>query len=313
MRKFIKISILILSVIFLILVGVWLVGRKQAQDAGKTPLTFREFLNLSSKRESGINIGGSGDGLSSDFQGPQTGGNGSSSGGSPQQDSSVGIPESETRVSNFTDNTIIPNTTNTETLPIDANNDGVDDSKSIDDVYDGSKIVATGQTLNECTDRDLNISFTPEEIEKLQALQARFYALSQYLHDDSDVRVEQSNWSTFRTESDRITELYNYCAGNNYNGDGYKIADPLLQYRVPTPFWRDERDPSKDTNSVIPASLTDLTSGALVAGDNYVTRFGLILGLKKDDVVASLNTIFGASEANTRAHELEKILRISLW
>jgi len=319
MRKFIKISIAVLSIIFLILLGAWLVGRQKAIEEGRVPLTFREFLNLSSSRDSKSLIGNNNGELTSDFQDPN--GNGSNTGGSGSNNGSV--EGASTRVSKFTNNTSIPNVGGATDIGsvsgVDRNGDGVingDDEidAEYDDNFDPAKAaILSAQTPPECSDRDLNIQFTQNELNKLQALQARFYVVSQDLHNDSDVNSEKQNWSTFKAEGAKITEFYNYCAGTNYDGVGYQVTNPLLKFRLPTPFWHDERTISKDTNTILPADLNALTAGGVESGDYYTNSSGIVLGLSEDDILNVLNKIFNESGANDRAHKLEKTLRLNLW
>lgn len=322
MRKFIKISIAVLSIIFLILLGAWLVSRQKAIEEGRIPLTFREFLNLSSDRDSKSLIGNNNGELTSDFQDPN--GNGSNSSGSTNNGAPDGsVEEASTRVSKFTNNTSIPNIEGATDIGsvsgVDTNGDGVingDDQidAEYDDRYDPAKAaVLSAQTQPECSDRDLNIQFTQDELNKLQALQARFYAVSQDLHNDSDVNSEKQNWSTFKAESAKITEFYNYCAGTNYDGVGYQVTNPLLKFRLPTPFWHDERAISKDTNTILPADLNALKVGGVESGNYYTNSSGIVLGLSEDDILNVLNKIFNESGANDRAHKLEKTLRLNLW
>jgi type II secretory pathway pseudopilin PulG len=373
MRKFIKISIIILSVIFLILVGAWLVGRKQAQDAGKKPLTFREFLNLTSDRDKASGLTGNGNDLTSEFQnnGSNTGTNGNNSG------NNSGTTEPSTNVSKFTGNTVTPNTSGGNggstgsgsvdvnhdgnvDVPVDTDGDGSYDGIDIDGdgIIDGIDIdgdgiidldpngdsidiiglddedIADADEVSDeeiCGERDLNIQFTPEEIQRLQELQARFYAVSQYLHNDGDVMAEKSNWSTFKTESDKITEFYDYCKET-----APKIANPLLKFRIPTPFWHET---AKDTKTVLPAKLVTISTGAQLNSDGfYANSYGVILGAKQDLYLSEddpqvlidrangeasgnseeinlteFNKIFTASGANDRALRLEQTLRLNLW
>jgi hypothetical protein len=104
----------------------------------------------------------------------------------------------------------------------------------------------------ECSSADLNIRFTPEEINRLNVLKTRFFVIAETVNTDADVATELSNYDTFKTKSKKITELYDYCI----NSPVYKNAQPTvvasqpygttlagtngaINYRVPTPFWHD--------------------------------------------------------------------------
>lgn len=315
MRKFIKILIYIFAIIFLALLTAWIIDRKNAKDTGREVLSFREFINLSANRGLPDFGGNRGDGLIPDVPSDTE---------TPPEDTenpSETTVEPGTRVSEFTNETQIPTGDDPLIDPgVDQTADPLDPTPDVDGEYDpdddladgGDSVVAT-EALPECSERDLNIEFTPEEIEKLQALEARFYAVSQYLHEDGDVNIERGNWSVFSVAGKRFTELNNYCQSVAYN-----INDPLLNHRVPTPFWRDESTPTKDMSGFVVRNLNSLTMGATINSNNeWVSGYGTILGNRSQDpegstLIILLNSFF-SDTAETRANQLEEILRLNLW
>ncbi len=98
----------------------------------------------------------------------------------------------------------------------------------------------------------MNITFTPNEIARLQQLQNRFYAIAGSLHSDSSVATELANYTTFKTKGDTILELYTYCTAKSP-----LIGSPALKTKVATPFWR---DPTKDRDGYIPITSPNLGS-----------------------------------------------------
>lgn len=113
----------------------------------------------------------------------------------------------------------------------------------------------------ECGPADLSINFTPEEINKLNALKTRFFVVAETLNTDADVATEIANYDTFKTKSRKITELKNYCMDSLVykNAQATAVAtQPYgtvvpgtngdINYRVPTPFWHDN---AKDNQALV--------------------------------------------------------------
>lgn len=93
-----------------------------------------------------------------------------------------------------------------------------------------------------CTTDDLEITFTDEEIEKLKALEARFYAIAPTLRSDQDVSVEKGNWSNYSFLNDTFADMTAYCQDATP-----ALPEPMKRY-LATPFYN---DPTKNNSSFI--------------------------------------------------------------
>jgi hypothetical protein len=270
MRRIIKI-ILILLAVFLITLGViWLIGRHAAQKNGKTPLSFRQFLGLSTKLSPASTIPGGTD--TSLFNG--AGGTGDGTGGAGGDGSTSGTGRDGSFKGGagrgFNDNTRTSQFTNRGFSLTNGTNNGFQTSGSTSTTGDGK----TGDTADTttttdtssannkpiCSTADTTISFTADELTQLNLLQNRFYAIAQSLHTDADVATEIANHDAFAVKADQVTELYNYCESKLP-----AITDPRLQQHVATPFWNDS---SKDSLSFIDFSQLNAAHLAAVHDSN---------------------------------------------
>ncbi len=86
----------------------------------------------------------------------------------------------------------------------------------------------------QCSDADVNIVFTPEELADIKTLERRFYTIAESIRTDEDIAREVTNHDTFKLKGDEILELYNYCAQKSP-----RLTQTTYQRRVPTPFWND--------------------------------------------------------------------------
>ncbi len=380
MKRAIIITTILLSIILIVFLGIWIVGRRTAIKNNQTPESFRAFIGLGTPAQRGID-GGSG--LSSDFnqnQNDQTngqnneqgstgdfggqpgetlsnnGGQGATSGGTS---SSVNMsPNQQTRRSRFT-NAIIPpgvfgnnpggsivNDSNTgsdgsnpdgggtnpgggagngnpitpgdQDLPSGddgdyGNGDEFGDNGFLGDgtTYDGSGgyggggnygsgfplgggtggggggtgpilppppggggggTTTAGSTTTGCTPSDLNITFTGEELDRLNQLQQQFNAVALNLRGDSDASNALANYDSFALTEARIAELATFCE-NRVD----RLADAAYRSKVPTPYWRDEQ---KD-------------------GEAYIDGFG-----SQSIDISNPERFIGG---------LEQLLRINLW
>ena len=271
MKRVITIILIILVVLGVLLGISWLVARKTAQKAGTTPPTFRQFLSIGGSTPS---KNPSSSDLSSVFTANPSG---SSSGSNSNT-----VPQPGVRISQFTNNTLTPvnnlndNGNGGPIIPGD-NGGGVGDNGG--GVGGGDSGGGVGQggggpAVPACSDADLNITFTPSELARLQALQNKFYAVAQSIHSDADVATEVANHDAFRAKADQISELYLYCQAKSP-----LLADATLKKHTPTPYWHD----------ILQDSWTFITADGPVGGT-----------VALDDM-------------NRGQHIIEKILHINLW
>ena len=238
MRKFIKILLLVILTLAIILSISWLISRKKAQNAGLQPKTFKEFLNWGTKTPPGT-----------------TGGNGDL--GSVFVDDNINTQTPGQEVTN-TPGTLVSQFTNSSTAPTNPGSGGGNNGTVVPTDNNGSPAQSPGPdptlvvnpvTVSpiipgpECSDADLNIRFTAQELAQLQVLQNRFYAVAQSVHSDGDAATETGNWSNFKAKSDKFAELYNFCKSRTYDPTttAYKvIEDARYKIRIPTPFWNEK-------------------------------------------------------------------------
>ena len=134
--------------------------------------------------------------------------------------------------------------------------------------------------LAACSDADLYIAFTPEELTRLGQLQDQFLDIAETLRTDGDVAAEAANYTTFAAKSAQVTELYGYCQAK-----APQIQGVAYQNRVPTPYWR---NPQYDKSGYIGG--LNISSGDFGDGD--------------------VNLVAGS---NISKAVLERFFRISLW
>ena len=261
-KRVIKIILILLAILLVTLGVIWLVGRHAAQKSGQTPLTFRQFLGLGTKSAPANTVPTGTD--TSVF----TGGSGSSNSGSATTGSDGGVSNGFTdnaRISQFTNNGIsLTNGANAGGGQT-TNNNGSNQNSSNQGSIGGDAGSNTGGSGSPsptsstpiCSDADTTISFTSDELAKLNQLQNRFYTIAQNLHTDADIATEVANHDAFAVKADQATELYNYCESKLP-----AITDPLLQQHVATPFWNDSANDSLTFLSFTndPAQLAHLTS-----------------------------------------------------
>ena len=238
MKRIITIILIIIAIAGIILLVGWMRARNTAQKNGTTAPSFRTFITGNTTNK---NTGStpSGD-LTSDFtqETPSS---------TPTTNQTIG-----TRVSTFTNSSFNPASpqanggVSSGGSGATAGNSsvGVGPATPTPPTGGGSTTVTTsggGQSGGNttpatpaCSQADLNITFTPEELARLQSLQRRFYAVAQTLHTDADVATELGNHDSFKAKETKITELYNYCQSKVG-----AFTTPELRRRVATPFWND--------------------------------------------------------------------------
>ena len=288
MKRLITIIIIILILAAIVFGISWIFSRRTAQKNGTTPLTFREFVT-----------GKSGDGsedpqrpgsISSDFTDPQ--GQGGAGSPIPTTSTNPNTPRIDTNSSTFTNTGFAPVTSIPPiTTPNQPGGGGVIGGNPTTPTLPGGGTTApttpgTVTPIAVCTDADLNITFTEDELQKLQALQDRFYEVATTLHNDGDAQTQLSNYNALKSKLDRYRELNRYCvdklapkianfrvsdfvpevevsgrigglyddnSGHNNNGIYMYIKD-AFKNKVPTPFWFELADirlnPPRATSSI---------------------------------------------------------------
>ncbi len=310
MRRLITVIIIIIIVVSLILIGAWLISRNTAEKNGVAKLSFRQFLTGQSAAPNPPNTpDGNLDSVFVDgnITTPDT--------------TTPNVTTPGTQVSTFTNSTTSP-TQNTNTT----NNGGLNTGTSTGTTPGTSTGTTTPPIVPasippvvvgvECSDADLNIRFTAEELAKLKALEKRFYAVSQYLHTDADVATETANHDNFKAKISKITEMYNYCLAKSPN-----ITNPQYKVRVPTPFWN---KPEQDSevflagNGVLDAHVWGVVQQVLDDLANPLT-YQTFVGTPTLVNNARLTYSEGGNGMNTRyqllftLRSLERSLRLNLW
>ncbi len=299
MKRIFKIILILIAVFFLILGMMWLIGRNKAIKNGKQPLTFRQFLGLSTKQNSAKTAAGEG---TSQFNADGTpkntsGGDGSGAnglGGNGIDTSGLGGigigGAGNVNISNFTNGISSPGgNLNGNTNPITSTNNsgnstsgngtGANSSSGGDANSPGNSDSGSSAV---CSDDDTNIPFTPDQLAQLNILQSRFYTLAQTLHNDTDVETELANHDAFKNKADSILELYAYCESKLPTINSDPSNDNKLKLHIATPFWRSYYSNSdiatyvkQQTGITIPATdpAQDSLSFLTFTGDtlNHVT------------------------------------------
>ncbi len=301
-KRILTIILVLLAVAFLLLGGIWLVGRHEAQKNGTTPLTFRQFLGLGTSAKPASTAGGT---LTSTFTNP----NGAT--GSGTADNGIGqttIGPNGT-ITSTVDNTQVSQFTGSSISPTD---NGLINSATIGggSPFNGSGTIGTGTTLpsgtpitggttgngstagaiaaglggTSCSTADTTITFTASEIQQLNALQAQYNAIAANLATESDAANELSNYNDEKLQEAKIAELQNFCQTNVP-----LLTDPELRRHVPTPFWHDINQDSETF------TLSGITTPV---GAAYQPLFN------------APATAYSNADA---ASFLERMLRINLW
>ncbi|MDB5254723.1 MAG: hypothetical protein JWL92_99 [Candidatus Nomurabacteria bacterium] len=340
MNKILKIILILIGAFFLILGIIWLIGRNSALKNGKEPLTFRQFLGLSTKKapvetvpgegSSSFNGGGTTTGGSTNG-GDGTAGTGTNGGGSNAGAGGISVDgNGNVAVSQFTNGATglgtngiggsgISNGTGTSGGLNSAGNPnastgtiGNGNSINISGIGNSS---STSQPV--CSDEDLNIDFTPAQLAQLNILQSRFYALAQTLHSDADVETEVANHDAFTLKADSVLELYSYCESKLPYINA--AADSRLRVHVATPFWT-----AYDSNPAVPSYVNAKTGlNFLTASDPAKAGFSILTYAQGNKTKYGLLDLTQRQfiEVNGSALQdwpiltpaVENILRINLW
>lgn len=104
-------------------------------------------------------------------------------------------------------------------------------------VPDGTEVGSNGSGSSsgatQCTTDDTVIDFTPEEIDRLRALEQRFYALAPNLRTDQDIQAESANYSSYKLLNQKYSELISYCENKS------PLLPENINRRVATPLYSD--------------------------------------------------------------------------
>lgn len=260
MKPKIRIILIILLIIILVLLGAWFFSRNRATKNNEVPPTFRAFLGIGSSAKPAKEKT-TGNEFSSDFTSPE----GESAETTTPSQTTGGT--SPTRSSIFTNSGLSP-ISGAPFTPIPggtAQGGGggviigggpggvVTPPQGGGTGVGGGIVTLPPSNQPECSESDVSIEFTTDEITRLNALKTRFFALTSSLNTDEELATEISNYDLFKSKSDKITELYNYCKGSPVYTQaratvpapqqwGTTVAGPngnTINYRVPTPFWHD--------------------------------------------------------------------------
>jgi|GEM_PF-1324331 len=291
--------ILVILVIAAIFLGLsWLVSRRTAVKNGSAPLSFREFIT-GTDTGSTPNSGGP-DELSSDFTNPNGGtlGTGTSGSSGSRPTSTADIAPGEPTTSIFTNGNLSPTGS-----PIGNGVPGDSASGSTTGTNSASNPISaptSSPVAVECTDADLNITFTREEREKLQALQDRFYTIAQSLHNDGDVQTQLANYTAFKLKQKNTAELLDYCT-NTLSPNLPKTA--VYTKRVPTPFWYVEGDIRSNPTLTFFGTQPVVGSGA----------GGVPLGYMMDQGQIGGSVTGWRNDSTNFIRSMERLLRLNLW
>lgn len=289
MRRFFTIILILLILIGVIASLGWLIARKSAVKNGITAPTFRQFINFGTKKPSvGTAVTGE-HGLSSEFTGTMP---------TDKKTRAKGI-ESPNGISSsqFTSGPLTPAQNPRSSSGLDGSS--FSGGAGIGEFAGGDKPPAEDGSAptpppisptsssdgSQCSDADTTIEFTPEEIQRLNKLQNRFYAIAGTLHNDADVQNERANYDEFKAKSDQITELYNYCQAT-----APRIQAPFLKTRITTPYWRDA---SRDGAGYFVTAPANSPQGIGAGAGSAIT-------INPNDVLAGQSI-------------MERVFRVNLW
>ena len=318
MKRAITIILIIAVVAGIFLLGAWFIARNKAVKQNTTKPTFKEFVTGDSGK--GLSPSDNPSDLSSVFVDDNL-----TTSNTPGSSSGSGVNTPGTDVAVFTNDTTVVDTSNnsglggggansngpgtvpttpggntgTNTTTPNTNTPGTGTNTTTTTTGTGTNTtppvtvppITPGPA---CTDADLNIQFTPDELQKLQFLQNRFYAVAQTLHTDADVVTEEGNWSNFRVKTDKAEDLYmRFCRVY-----APLITDANFKKRVPTPFWHDFAPFTDD-------DLMLSTSG------NYDVSFSF--NIFNNIPTDPNNPLLTPNNTPDAFRSLERSLRINLW
>lgn len=265
-----KLAIIISSLIVIaLIVGIlWFLTRRAAERKGVPPPSFKDFFSASTLIRQQQTPGGE---LTTDFTtNPNTPGQGTTGTGSGSTGSggtTGGTPENN--VSIFTNTTLNPSGNGTSGGSIGSGSSGTGGTTGSGSGSTGSGGTTGGGTgttgsggsgttgggtgtggsgtgpigtggpgnttpVRMCKDEDLNITFTNEDLARLNILQQRFSTIASYLHTDSDIMIVRANYDSYKVKDAQLKELVQYCEQH-----APRITEQRYKTHVPTPFWHE--------------------------------------------------------------------------
>ncbi|HWC57689.1 MAG TPA: hypothetical protein VG621_01915 [Candidatus Paceibacterota bacterium] len=293
-KKIISILIFLIIVAAFVFGVYWLVSRRQAAKTGTAPASFRQFLGFAttptlSSEDQGL--------LSSQFTSSP-----SSSGASGTQQGGSSIP---TATSQFTNDIVTP--TNTPLIGVNGGENSGNSSTASSTGATGAPVAAEGSSGSGCTDADVNITFTPDELAQLQALQDRFYTVAQTLHTDADVATEEANYDAFTIKQQNLDQLLSFCKAATKN-----FTDPAYTNKVPTPFWYDPSDIRQSGNPPVSISGGNLFNQG-DAVQNAATDVPLGYLGQPGQIGGSTASVYDSGAIANALRSIEQVLRLNLW
>ncbi len=330
MKRILTIILIVLLVTGIILLGMWYFGRKSAVKKGQEAPTFRQFLSGETTADLQPTVPGN---LSSVFVDTNIT-NPADESGTPTIDTQSAVDTGNSTIldtNNTSQNTGIgaPSNPSSPTTGVGAPSTTQNNSVvTVDPTTVTPVSVSPVVTGPECTDADLNIQFHADDLAKLNALQNRFYAISQVLHTDADVAVETGNHDNFAAKVAEINGLYTQCrqytvASANTNTAAHgTISDPVYQKRVPTPFWHDAAQDSEvfiaEDNLVYDGKLD-----GIITDEDQMNQLRNPLAFSQffqNNTCPTINSILSPSACATikftlslALRSLERSLRLNIW
>lgn len=153
----------------------------------------------------------------------------------------------------------------------------------INDVPDSNPAERFNQRgVLQCSEDDMNIQFTTEELAQLRALQTRFNTIAEGLYEQDSVAEQKSLYSSLKIKSDDIKGLVLFCENNSPN-----ITDPKMKRKIPTPFYRGTQDNGTYTSNT---SYTSEDNNSMPSNRKPLLNFPI-----------NATTLF------------ERLLRINIW
>jgi hypothetical protein len=303
MKKLIKPILIVLAIVALVVGIAWLISRHKAAKEGKAALGFREFVSTDTGATGPDTTGTTLDGQFT----VDTNGDGILDAGGTGRGNTDTQIDPGTRTSTFTGSSINPTNTGStgtgstgtpgSTTP--GSGTGTTDPNGTVTTSTQPGVITVPNkgnnyaSYNGCTQADLNITFTQEELDKLHALQDRFYTIAQSLHSDADTKTQIANYDAFVLKYTKLNELLNYCTDSKL---------PASK-KVPTPFWWEESEVRYNGYKL----FNPLTGGA------DITDTGVPLGYVMDSgqLGGKIDSTYGDIDVTKRS--MERILRLNLW
>ncbi len=308
MKKILKLILLIVIIVAIVLVVWWLVGRNTAVKNGTSPVSFRSFIGLGDGNPlPGPDSGG----LTPDTTGSQ--GTATTPDGNDDGIDDDFSDENDVLDRDYADVSVF---TEGPLTPADSDGGGAGGGSTGGGGTSGGGGAGGGSTggggtsggggagggstggggtsgggtppgdippvFPICSDADVTITFTPDEIRRLNALQTRFYAIAVDLRTDTDVDTELVNYDVFKAKADTIAEFYNYCQSK-----APLITAAPYKTRVGTPYWY---EPGKDQTGYLNNMRVYSTSSTFI--NNALNNYRIVNPYDQSRTKAVLEHLF---------------------